>query len=258
MPISASSANMRASILLLAVLAAVAVAVNADCTSPKENGKSCATHRYYYKKGKGKCVKFYYKGRGGNENNFKTKGDCEAACPADRSTCKLEKDSGRKCGGIRYNFDTEKGKCVRFNFKGRDGNDNNYKSKSDCDAACTGAPPPTEPPATAAPEFQYDLSTSCSAMCRTAIQSCPDIDNCVVSCASGSADCGGTVWGSGIYTDDSRLCRAAIHDGVIPASGGTLRVIELPGQNPYDSTTQNGITTNAYGSWGASCSFAAV
>ncbi len=64
---------------------------------------------------------------------------------------------------------------------------------------------------------------------------------------------GGSVWGSDIYTDDSALARAAVHAGFLKdGQRGVLKVTILAGQNSYQSSTRNGITTSAYGVWGGS------
>ena len=62
------------------------------------------------------------------------------------------------------------------------------------------------------------------------------------SCAAGAAT--GSVWGSDIYTTDSSICGAAVHAGVIPASGGKVTVSSAPGCQTYAGTTRNGITTS--------------
>jgi len=65
----------------------------------------------------------------------------------------------------------------------------------------------------------------------------------------------GNIWGTGVYTNDSHLCTAAVHSGVITASaGGEVSYTILPGRSPYCGSTQNGVTSNSYGSWGASYS----
>lgn len=68
------------------------------------------------------------------------------------------------------------------------------------------------------------------------------------SCPSnGSA---GTVWGSDLYTDDSSICTAGVHAGVISFRDGGRVVIEMrPGAGSYAATTRYGVTTRAYGSW---------
>ena len=67
---------------------------------------------------------------------------------------------------------------------------------------------------------------------------------------------GSAGWGTGIYTDDSYIPRAAVHAGAI-AVGVTdyVYVKVLPGQSSYTGSTQNGNSTSSYGSWGGSYSF---
>ncbi|MFO0679092.1 MAG: LCCL domain-containing protein [Polyangiaceae bacterium] len=55
------------------------------------------------------------------------------------------------------------------------------------------------------------------------------------------------IWGNYIYTDDSSICTAAVHDGKIDlASGGRIVVEMRPGENIYRSFTKNGITSKDY------------
>jgi hypothetical protein len=68
--------------------------------------------------------------------------------------------------------------------------------------------------------------------------------------AYGSPD---SVWGTGIYTDDSSACGAAALEGRITLAGGGTVTIELrPGQSAYKGSTSNGVTANSYGSFGRS------
>jgi hypothetical protein len=61
------------------------------------------------------------------------------------------------------------------------------------------------------------------------------------------------VWGSGTYTDDSSICNAAIHAGVIQrAVGGVITITIKPGQSSYGSSAQNGVTSAAWGEWNGS------
>lgn len=63
----------------------------------------------------------------------------------------------------------------------------------------------------------------------------------------------GTVWGTDIYTDDSSICRAAVHVGVITeAAGGVVRIEILPGRDGYPASERNGVQTNGWGSWSGS------
>ena len=67
----------------------------------------------------------------------------------------------------------------------------------------------------------------------------------------------GTVWGTDVYTDDSSVCTAAVHAGLITEVEGGEVVIEISaGLEAYEGSTANGVTTSAYGSWSGSFSFA--
>ncbi len=63
----------------------------------------------------------------------------------------------------------------------------------------------------------------------------------------------GTVWGDGVYTDDSNLAAAAVHAGVIgEGERGKVKVTLLPGQENYTGGNKNGVTTQNYGRWAGS------
>lgn len=62
---------------------------------------------------------------------------------------------------------------------------------------------------------------------------------------------GGTVWGSGPYTDDSSLATAAVHAGVLrPGEVGVVKVTLVPGGDAYQGGERNGVTSRPYGQWG--------
>ena len=64
------------------------------------------------------------------------------------------------------------------------------------------------------------------------------------------------VWGTNTYTDDSSVCNAAVHLGLISsAAGGTVTVEIRPGLSAYTGSTRNGITTHRYGAWPGSFVF---
>jgi hypothetical protein len=65
----------------------------------------------------------------------------------------------------------------------------------------------------------------------------------------------GSIWGSGIYTDDSSICLSAVHAGVITRAGGTVTILILAGQRAYSGTSQNGVRTSSYNSWHGSFRF---
>ncbi len=66
----------------------------------------------------------------------------------------------------------------------------------------------------------------------------------------------GNVWGTDVYTDDSRLAAAAVHAGVLRAGEtGIVTVQILPGQSSYSGSTRFGVTSRQYGSWTGSYKF---
>lgn len=68
--------------------------------------------------------------------------------------------------------------------------------------------------------------------------------------AGGVAD---TVWGTDVYTDDSSVCTAAVHVGAITIDeGGTVTIEIRPGEDSYEESERNGITTQPYPAWGGS------
>lgn len=57
----------------------------------------------------------------------------------------------------------------------------------------------------------------------------------------------GTVWGTEVYTDDSSLCRAALHAGVIRAAGGSITVNRTEGRPLFVGSVRNGVESADYG-----------
>jgi hypothetical protein len=63
-------------------------------------------------------------------------------------------------------------------------------------------------------------------------------------------------WGTGIYSDDTRVCLAAVHAGVITIdAGGEVTIVIRPGRNYYFGSEANGITTDPYADWVGSYEF---
>jgi hypothetical protein len=64
------------------------------------------------------------------------------------------------------------------------------------------------------------------------------------------------VWGSDLYTDDSSICSAAVHSGLITLrEGGPVTIRMISGQGAYASTSRNGVSTIGYGRWHGSYIF---
>ncbi len=69
----------------------------------------------------------------------------------------------------------------------------------------------------------------------------------------------GSIWGNGIYTDDSTLGTVAVHAGLLrDGQRGVVKVTILPGQDHYDGSSANGITSSSYEIWQGSYIIAPV
>ncbi len=71
-------------------------------------------------------------------------------------------------------------------------------------------------------------------------------DSETVECAKGGST--GAIWGSGPYTADTSVCTAGVHAGVITvADGGEVTITVSAGEDSYEGTTANGVTSAGYG-----------
>ncbi len=77
-----------------------------------------------------------------------------------------------------------------------------------------------------------------------------------ITCAcSAEQTGGGNIWGSDRYTADSSICRAAVHAGVIPAAGGTVKVYAFGACSKFAGSSRHGVQTGDWGGYGASFAF---
>ena len=66
----------------------------------------------------------------------------------------------------------------------------------------------------------------------------------------------GTVWGDGIYTDDSNIAKAAVLEGKCQIGEEKLVVIKIiEGKSLYGTCTKNGINSCSWGNWDGSYIF---
>lgn len=94
-------------------------------------------------------------------------------------------------------------------------------------------------------------------------QICPDTmmayantDETLACVCTGEAVGRGTaIWGSGPYSADSHVCRAARHAGVVPVTGGSVTVRMMPGQPRYVASARNGVQSQPFGDYGSSFVF---
>jgi hypothetical protein len=60
----------------------------------------------------------------------------------------------------------------------------------------------------------------------------------------------GPLWGSGVYTNDSAIAKAAVHAGVLKdGETGLVKVTIVAPPASYQGETRNGITSSPYGAW---------
>ncbi len=65
-----------------------------------------------------------------------------------------------------------------------------------------------------------------------------------------------SIWGTDVYTDDSSVCTAAVHAGLITLVRGGTVVIEIrPGRSSYAGSTRNGVRSGSWGAWSGSFVF---
>ena len=58
------------------------------------------------------------------------------------------------------------------------------------------------------------------------------------------------VWGTDFYTDDSSICTAGVHAGLITlAEGGTVKIKILAGMDSYVGSTRNGVRSSPFDRW---------
>ena len=80
----------------------------------------------------------------------------------------------------------------------------------------------------------------------------------VISCECTAEATGrGSIYGNGLYTDDSKICRAAVHAGEISLAGGHVALTMQEGQPTYEGITKNGVTSRSWGAFKGSFTFAA-
>ena len=64
------------------------------------------------------------------------------------------------------------------------------------------------------------------------------------------------IWGTDVYTDDSSICTAAVHAGLITMqTGGEVRIRIRPGLDMYIGSTRNGVRASAFDRWDGSFVF---
>ncbi|MFH2006876.1 MAG: LCCL domain-containing protein [bacterium] len=109
-------------------------------------------------------------------------------------------------------------------------------------------PLPAQPPVAPGGPMRIQWSTNAQAY-RTRLSK-----RFTLSCPAGGQL--GSVWGTGIYTDDSSVCSAAVHAGIITkARGGTVSIEMQPAQGSYLGSARFGVTSRSWNAWQGSFIF---
>ncbi|KAK0140766.1 Macrophage mannose receptor 1 [Merluccius polli] len=84
------------------------------------------------------------------------------------------------------------------------------------------------------------------------------LDRMTVHCPAGCSEADYRVYGTTVYREDSNICAAAIHAGVVVSDvGGDCTLLKRPGQDFYAGSTRNGITSRPFeGTYPKSYTFA--
>ncbi|KAF4082815.1 hypothetical protein AMELA_G00132600 [Ameiurus melas] len=90
-----------------------------------------------------------------------------------------------------------------------------------------------------------DCYTTVADICPFSDQhsTCPRVQ-CPASCKN-QPSYWSPVIGTGVYADSSSICRAALHAGVIKASGGYLDILAMDKKNSYTGSLKNGVQSES-------------
>jgi hypothetical protein len=115
----------------------------------------------------------------------------------------------------------------------------------------TQAAPDTLPDGRVVHDLQGDWLTEANTVAATTVG--------VIRMACSPGGAGGSVWGTDVYTDDSSICEAAVHAGVIRrADGGVVHFERLGAQPSFQGSQRNGVSTLSYPTWPGSFRFVRI
>ncbi|XP_019849765.1 PREDICTED: papilin-like [Amphimedon queenslandica] len=114
---------------------------------PKRGPCRAFIRRYYYNSLTGRCDSFIYGGCQGNENNFRSVQDCRRKCRGQGGTsssaiCLLPRVTGPcRAAFRRYFYNSATKRCEPFVYGGCAGNENNFRTLSECQSECNKETP---------------------------------------------------------------------------------------------------------------------
>ncbi|XP_062596568.1 papilin-like [Saccostrea cucullata] len=155
---------------------------SSDCQQPSDSGRNCEEAKlvikWYYNRDTARCDRFWFRGCGGNGNNFETEDECRQKCrggsrpvtrqpvtrqpvvtrapttraPVSGPICELDHDTG-PCREykVRWYYNRTEGRCLQFWYGGCQGNGNRFETQRECDNTCRRGPvtyPTERPPVT--------------------------------------------------------------------------------------------------------------
>uniref|UniRef100_K1PKN2 Papilin n=1 Tax=Magallana gigas TaxID=29159 RepID=K1PKN2_MAGGI len=115
------------------------------CQQPSDSGRDCEGAkleiRWYYKTDIQRCDRFWYRGCGGNNNNFKTEEECRQTCTGGggrpEDPCQLPPQVGRCRARLqRWYYNAQTKECQLFTYGGCGGNANNFRDRKECFTRC--------------------------------------------------------------------------------------------------------------------------
>uniref|UniRef100_A0A0R3RXJ9 Bm6546 n=1 Tax=Elaeophora elaphi TaxID=1147741 RepID=A0A0R3RXJ9_9BILA len=107
------------------------------CNLPQQIGTGpYRIPRWYYNSAKMRCELFYWSGCCANGNNFPSMHNCQKLCEVD--PCKQDLDEGHGSDRqTRYYFNKYTRACEQFDYRGINGNRNNFESLQECQRQCS-------------------------------------------------------------------------------------------------------------------------
>ncbi|ODM92548.1 BPTI/Kunitz domain-containing protein [Orchesella cincta] len=109
------------------------------CSQPPADPGYCRAYmvRYTFNQTSASCEEFVFGGCQGNDNNFKTMGECQKECEQPIPVCQLPMKVGPcRASKPRWFFNAETESCESFWYSGCGGNANNFATKEQCENRC--------------------------------------------------------------------------------------------------------------------------
>ncbi|KAF6199683.1 hypothetical protein GE061_005981, partial [Apolygus lucorum] len=110
------------------------------CSLPRANGDGRDFKIvYWFDNTYGGCARFWYGGKGGNQNRFKTLDECKSVCvqPTGKDVCSLPVSSGSCRHSVpMWYFDKAYKQCRPFTWTGCLGNSNRFHTREECELQC--------------------------------------------------------------------------------------------------------------------------